>query len=284
MYKFLVKLFGFSIFSFFIFFIIFLIYDSSLKFEKKFDTYYVWGDSQMDQGVNLQMLRNKLGISVMSSAQHGAGIYDFLTFTDRVPENSNVLISCSSTFLLRNKKRDRNESGISFFALKNLLMNHYSFFETKDIFVNNLKIKTPVKVENSLYKVSDSLTIQEKFSDLSKIYYHLPLNNVFDKQNLYLSGIDELKKKNCRIIVVVFPFHSRLKNIEENSNYKIFRDKLHKSISFKLKSPLDTLKLNHSSQMMYDYTHLNSNGANQLTISLVNELKKNKKNSMLIFI
>ena len=68
---------------------------------------------------------------VFTAAQHGAGVYDFLVFTERVPKNAIVVVALSKLVQLRRLKKDRNRSGLSFWALKVLYSNNYSIEELK---------------------------------------------------------------------------------------------------------------------------------------------------------
>ena len=99
---------------------------------------FIWGDSQMYRGVDLDTLKSKTDRMIFSSARVGAGMYDFLVFTELVPHSSDVLVSVSIPAQIRQKKDDRNTSGLSLFALELLFSNRYKLIEIKDIIKKNL--------------------------------------------------------------------------------------------------------------------------------------------------
>ena len=49
------------------------------------NTLFIWGDSQTYQGLDLDVLKSNTDRAILSSAVHGAGVYDFLIFTELVP-------------------------------------------------------------------------------------------------------------------------------------------------------------------------------------------------------
>ena len=103
---------------------------------------FIWGDSQIYQGLDLEILKNETNRLVFSSAHHGSGVYDFIIFTEMVPESSDVLIAISKPVQVRSKKLDSNRSGISYSALRLLFKNNYSLQELLMIIRKNL-FKTP---------------------------------------------------------------------------------------------------------------------------------------------
>ena len=70
---------------------------------KDIDACYLWGDSQIYQGIDISYLNAYGSRKYYSSAQHGAGVYDFLVFTETVPKKSRVIISISHPALIRKK-------------------------------------------------------------------------------------------------------------------------------------------------------------------------------------
>jgi hypothetical protein len=68
------------------------------------DSIYIWGDSLVYQGVDLNALSELANKNIYTSAHHRAGIYDFLVFTEQVKEGSTVIIFFPKLALLRYKK------------------------------------------------------------------------------------------------------------------------------------------------------------------------------------
>ena len=120
----------------FIFFILLIFLYVGIYFEyyrftlpKGSNVCYIWGDSQLCQGLDLSYLNNNCNYNFYSSAEHGSGIYDFLVFTELVPENSHIIISIGRGVLIRGNNFDRNESAININSLLKLYRNKYTLKE-----------------------------------------------------------------------------------------------------------------------------------------------------------
>ena len=70
------------------------------------DVIYMWGDSQLYQGIDLSLFAKQTGKTIYSAAKHGAGVYDFLVFAQRVPKHAHVIISVSKLVQVRRKEMD----------------------------------------------------------------------------------------------------------------------------------------------------------------------------------
>ena len=271
--------FGFFI-SIFIIFISFLLPIIKSNEPKDKNAIYIWGDSQAYQGIDLILLNRKTNRICYSMATHGAGVYDFLIFTEKVPENSQVIMSLSKSAQIREKSTDYNRTGLSISSLYTLYKNNYSCNELYTIFNNN-KLNNFTFCNNSeLYPYNDTIVYREPLSTFIKGYKKVPIY-LLDKQNIYMEGIKKLIAKKCKIIFVDFPFHSILKKIEDKSPIKIKTQNFNKKI-FKLfnKVIIDTIQMSNHKQKMHDLTHLNALGAKEVSRILVNYLngKTNKGN------
>jgi len=182
---------------------------------------YIWGDSQMCQGLDVNYLNGNNKIHYCSTAEHGAGVYDFLVFTELVPFNSNVIISIGRGVLIRGKGMDRNESAINIKALFKLKENNYTLKEIYNICRKNQQPHLFFHGEKyPLFPNEDTLKKIEPIAALEKGYSIKP-NDFIDKQNLYIEGIKTLIRKNCKIIAIDFPFHPLVEDIENKSPYKV---------------------------------------------------------------
>lgn len=243
---------------------------------------FIWGDSQAYQGLNLKILQTQLNRNIHSAAKHGAGIYDFLIFTEKVPDSSEVIISISKPVQLRRKEMDRNKSGLSLFALKALIKNNYSNNEILSIVKKNLKPPKLFSSKSSLYKHSDSITMSEPISLFERVYKEIPLY-LRDKQELYIKGIVDLKYKGCKITFIEFPYHQKLKNIEKNSVVHYETESLKGRISTIFNDfEIDSIYIEKERQIMHDLTHLNEFGASILSSKLSLKLKTNKRTTFYI--
>ncbi|MCR9251488.1 MAG: hypothetical protein NXI20_13750 [bacterium] len=248
-----------------IYVVIYFSFDLFFNSKNANNTLFIWGDSQTYQGIDLNVLSLKTDKKIYTAAKHGAGVYDFLVFADKVPSDSDVLVAISKPAQVRRKEMDNNRSGISLFALKSLLNNNYS---RKEIFQIIKKNRRPTKLflsETNMYKYSDSITFSEPISLFENFYKTVP-HYLNDKQNLYIEGVRKLKSKNCRINLIDFPYHDLLNEIENNSPIKNKTDKFFEQIRTEAKSTrIDSLSLKNRKQVMYDLTHLNGYGAKQVS-------------------
>ena len=60
-------------------------YYNSIDFDE--NRVLIWGDSQTYQGIDLKLFQTFSGKQAVTWAQHGAGVYDFLCFAERVWNN-----------------------------------------------------------------------------------------------------------------------------------------------------------------------------------------------------
>ncbi len=227
---------------------------------------YIWGDSQMCQGIDISYLNAKEKYKFFSSAQHGAGVYDFLVFTELVPVNSTVIISNSRLVLIRPKSRDKNYSIINIPSLLALLRNNYSFRETALIAIKNLELHWHFYDKYSHYTNSDSIKKNPPLSAFEDLYNN-KLEYLGDKENLYVEGLQKLKDKNCKIIALAFPYHSSITEIEKKSLLKADLEKFDTRVGDFFEEE-KTLLLQDSVNIFYDRTHLNERGAQQVSEGL----------------
>ena len=106
---------------------------------------------------------------------------------------------------------------------------------------------------------------------------------LFDKQNIYSEGIKNLKKKKCRINLILFPTHSSLSQIIKSSQISIHTDKFFENmIDLAGCSKVDTLILNDSNQPFHDLIHLNTIGSSKISNFLSTRLEKRNSNAFTI--
>ena len=243
---------------------------------------FVWGDSQTYQGIDIEELSNITKKNVYSSAFHGAGIYDFLLFTERVSTNSEVIVSISKLVQIRRKEKDFNRSGLSFWSLKQLYDNNYSKEEIIAIFKLNLKPKKNIFKTTNLYPYKDSMEVVQDLAHFKSYYQNTPpfLN---DKQSLYLIGVENLINKNCKISFLEFPFHQDLKNIEKQSPAYQKIEALKNDIAFLFSEfQTDTLDINKGKNIFKDLSHLNCKGAKDLSEKLGIKMSKHESTTLYI--
>ncbi len=262
-------------------------YSPKINFLKNNDNpLFVWGDSQTYQGLDLKALSRNTGRLVLSSAQHGSGVYDFIIFTEMVPESSDVLIAISEPVQFRSKKLDLNRSGFSYSALKLLFKNNYSLQELITIIRKNFfKIPNHIFLKcNVNYDNNDVANIDnELFTKIVNIYDNKFKPYTYDKQNLYIEGINILKDKNCTINLIKFPFHKllhdKIKDLPNSDKTDLFFRKI---INITDCFAKDTLYLNNSKNSFFDLTHLNAYGANNVANFIGKRLKVGEPKAFII--
>jgi hypothetical protein len=265
MCKFVIKTLLFVIGIPLLYIVLYLSIDFVFNSKNSNNSLFIWGDSQAYQGIDLRVLESKTNKTVYTAARHGAGVYDFLVFAEKVPSNSDVLVAISKPVQLRRKEMDSNRSGISLFGLKSLLNNNYSGREIIQIIKKNVKPINLFLSNTYMYKYTDSIIFGEPIELFENIYKTIP-SYLKDKQNLYSEGINKLKSKNCRIYLIDFPYHELLNEIENNSPIKSQTDSFFKKIRTEANCiKIDCLNLKTEKQVMHDLTHLNCYGAEQVS-------------------
>lgn len=243
---------------------------------------FIWGDSQTMRGIDLAVLKDKTNKTIYSAARHGAGVYDFLVFVDKVPANSDVLIGISKLVQIRRKEMDRNLSGISLSALKSLQENNYSWDEIFQIIKKNRKQKKLFLTNTNMFEYADSIVIGQPIQRFENLYKSVP-SYLAEKQSLYMEGIKKLKNKNCRINLIDFPYHNLLQGIENDSPIKKHTDAFFEKIQIEADcESLDSLNIKVDKQVMHDLTHLNCYGAEQVSLFIGEKIKKHKRTAFCI--
>lgn len=243
---------------------------------------FIWGDSQAHQGIDLNALRTSTNQEVFTSSIHGAGVYDFLVFAEKVPEESEVIVAISKPAQLRKKSRDRNRSGFSMKALVQLYQHGYTHSEIYSIIKKNLKPARLFQSQTEMYPVKDSISKVPTKKYLSQMF-NQQAEYIFTKQELYLKGIQVLKDKGCKVNLIEFPYHAEIELLEKGSANFVHTENLKSRITEEL-APLevDTIYLNSLDPIMFDYTHLNQKGASLVADELGKILASNSTNQFVI--
>ena len=255
--------------------VVFISMDLFVNRKQSENSIFIWGDFQAYQGFDLELLAKTTNKTIFSAAKHGAGVYDFLVFANKVPKKSTILLSISKPMQLRRKENDYNRSGISLSSLITLKKHNYSFLEIIEILNNNIKqpckslyiSKNPI-----LYNYADSIVFDEPIQLFNDIYKNVP-EYLFNKQDIFLIGLEILKKKNCEIYLIEFPYHPILVDIESQSPIFHLTDRFfNKAILLSNNSSTYILDLDNEKQVMHDLTHLNKHGAELVTNFIADKL------------
>lgn len=233
------------------------------------DAIFVWGDSQMYQGLDIEQLSDSLGQKVYSSACHGAGVYDFLVFVDKVPDSSKVIISFPECALYRNPSHDNNRSGVNVYAMRTLFKSEYGLKEVFEIAKLNHYCKTDIFTSNTpwLYEYADSIILAEPLDGFVRMFSNTD-EYILHKHNAYLKGVESLSKKGCSLCLISFPFDESLECLIQESPCREKSDSLAAYLKKEYCLADMQVTLPSDSLMMHDLSHMNELGARKFTKEL----------------
>jgi len=280
-------LFGKKLFKFLAFIIIthtliYLVLNHINKLHDNSNSIFVFGDSQMVQGLDLVELKKGTGLNVNSAAIHGAGIYDFFVFVNSVPNNSKVILSISKLAQIRPDVNEANNSSLNLKALRSVVLAKQSTASLKNILARNIKLpfKKYYKSTTKSYPNRDSITIKQPL-EIFKNRYSISQKELRLKQKMYLDGVKELIDKGCEITFIEFPYHSTLAELDDKFMFKTDFLKFKKSIS-SLYPNFQTvsIKLPTNVNCMYDYSHLNQYGSNLATKIITKKINQKQFTTM----
>jgi len=237
-------------------------------------TIYIWGDSQIYQGINLKQVSQNGTINVLSAAKHGAGVYDFSVFCSAVPPKSTALVGFSPLVFIRKKENDRNKSGFSFQSIAFLLQNGYSFSEIYSIYNQNLFPKNIFHTRFGVFNNADTIIYKQSialFEELIKASDSYLLN----KAAIYSSNLDILIQKNCKIVIIETPLAIQLDTLLKSTHAYENLEMLKRQVIIKHNLIDTTIYLQTHQNIMYDLTHLNELGNKEITEKLKQLSQKN---------
>ncbi len=230
------------------------------------DCVFVWGDSQMYQGLDVLLLSNRMGKQVLTSAGHGSGIYDFLVSQKSIPNNATCVMAFPECALLRNPMSDNNRTGFEFSILQLLLQAGCPLDECLRIAnLNrpNILYKT-FGISHSMFPYSDSIVYPEPLAGFCDMFTDEKDYFIW-KAEAYHQGISQLFKKHSQIVLIQFPFEKQVEDCAYNSINRHLTDSLKFELINKYNMKHDTIVLHCDSLLMHDLSHLNEVGAHMLT-------------------
>lgn len=268
MNKFLIKI-GIAIVWFF--FLLLGIYAVIHDRTKKANTYakdavFVWGDSQMYQGLNDSMLGKELGKQVLSSARHGSGIYDFLVCEKCIPNNAMCVMAFPECALLRNPSSDNNRTGFELSCLQSLYRAGCSLDEClriANLNRQNIYYKA-FGTCHSMYPYSDKIVYSEPLSGFCGMFAEKKDYFIW-KAKSYEMGLQNLYDKHNQMILVQFPFEQQVEDCACNSINRRLTDSLKFELIERYSMKRDTIVLHSDSLLFHDLSHLNEVGARLVT-------------------
>lgn len=252
------------------------------QYDQKTDAVYVWGDSQMYQGLDILSLSTELQLPILSSARHGSGIYDFLISAECIPSQSTCIIALPECALYRTPDADYNQTGFSFTSIWKLYECGCPFEEYYRIAnLNRNKLYyEPFSTSNQLYEYASKIVCPEPLNGFCEMF-----NKETDfsqwKQKAYKYGLSNLANKKCRLILIQFPFHEQVEECAQGSYNRNMTDNLRKELVAQYRLEVHQVKLESDSLLMHDLSHLNEIGA-RLVTNHVSEIIRSSKNNLFI--
>lgn len=284
MKKFILKIF---IFVVIIFSLLSLIYGIGIylsQHTQKKEAVYIWGDSQMYQGLDLESLSSQIGIPVLSSAEHGNGIYDFLVTIECIPPQSTCIIALPECALYRNPLSDSNRTGLSINALLTLFNSGCPLKECLNMASlnrNNFYYK-PFSTTNTLYEYAPEIIYAEPLEGFCNMFKEASDYSLW-KQRAYLAGLQKLAEKDCRIILVQFPFERQVEECAKESVNRLKTESLVIDLCEMYGMSVYNITLENDSLLMHDLSHLNCVGARLVTSKVATIFDKTENNQLIRF-
>jgi len=280
MKKFILNIATFCIGFIILFLIIYQISDyflNTLLLRTTSDDILIWGDSQIYHGISLDYLREISDKRVFSAARPGAGCYDFLLFSEKVPEKSTVIVSPSQSLQIRAK--DRDQSGLSIKSLYILFKSDYGVKEIFSIINKNLYRRKMFMKDSDLITFSEKIKINEPVSLFEKYFSIVPAY-LSKKQKVIFEGMKNLNEKGCKIIIVEFPYYKMVNPIVDASPNIPFFNEHRRKIMKELGIPkIDEVAITGMKEYMHDLSHLNELGAKKASELIYNYSIKNGEDS-----
>ena len=237
---------------------------------------YVWGDSRMYWGVDIELLEQLTGQYVVCTAQEGASVYDMMVFVNRVPEQSTCIIGYSDCVLFRNHESDYNRSGCDWRALAE--MGWYTDYRMSELYgiakLNTWKPKQLETETHDYFAYADTVVTPEPwegwYAMYTNEYPHFPSKGI-----CYERAIQRLLDKQCKVILLDLPGYPEMERLAgEGTKNRHLSDSLRARIIEEYALPVETITIHSDSLLYYDLSHLNERGAALLTEQLSNHIDK----------
>lgn len=241
--------------------------------EKKYskDTVYVWGDSQICQGLDLSLLSSGLSRQVLSAARHAGSVYDFLVSIEHIPEGSTCIIEFPEMAFFRRLGLDFNRTGLEFRSLWSMVKMDTPVQECIRIFVLNrnhmFSCNSVFSSKQTLYSFATELEYPQPLSRFRAAFNSKTENSDW-RIATYEYGISRLIDKGCRIVFVQFPFENQVEQFAKKSENRMISEEVKKRIVDDLSITIDTIVLPDDSLQMYDLSHLNEVGARHVSLEM----------------
>ena len=257
--------------------------------EKKYsaDIIYVWGDSQISQGLNMSLLSSGLSKQVLSAAKHGGGVYDFLVSIEHIPKGSTCIIEFPELAFIRIPRLDFNRTGLEFRSLWSMIQTNTPFQECVRIFILNrshlFSCNSVFSSDQILYPFAPELEYSQPLDWFCKVF-NIKTENSDWKTETYEYGISKLIDKGCRIVFIQFPFEKQVEQCAKQSVNRILSEGIKNKILEELSIVPDTITLPNDSLQMYDLSHLNEVGTRHVTSEVAKAMQQDTVYNRFFFV
>lgn len=245
---------------------------------------FVWGDSQMYQGLDVSLLGNKLHKPILTSAMHGSGVYDFLISAKNIPENAICIVSFPEHALLRRPTSDYHRTGLELSCIRMMLCSGCPISECLKIFNLNKKnsnCQVFYRGNHDQYPYADTLALPVPLYRYRAMFSEKN-NYTRWKTKAYGKGIRQLSDKGVRMVMIKFPFEKQVEDCAYHSTNRCFTDSYKNALITKYAMKHHTVVLSSDSLLMHDLTHLNGVGARMTTMGIADILLNDTVNNLFV--
>ncbi len=243
---------------------------------------FMYGDSQMYQGIRFTPILDTLGKKGITFAKHGAGVYGFLRFSDFVDDSSTVLVTFSLPMLMRPKSIDNDRYNLSR-DLITLAFKGYSKNDLSTIYHKNGSRPDRIwkETHGTYFGRAENIRVPQSVKSGA---FSKPSPYLDAKMELFELAVNRLRKKGCRIIMIQFPHSADMDQVVHDSpDFKKLENFKARLTGEYLQDHKEIYQVDSEEQTLYDFTHLNKTGSLQVTWKVADFLKEQKGSAFLQF-
>jgi len=243
---------------------------------------FMYGDSQMYQGIKYTPLLDTLEQKGITFSKHGAGVYGFLRFADLVKDSSTVLVTFSIPMLMRPKTIDNNTYNLSS-ELFTLALKGYTPKDLVNVILQNGTRPSRIwkQTHGTYFGRAENIKVPQSVKSGA---FSKPCSYLDAKMKLFEIAMQRLHKKGCRIIMIQFPHSADMdKVVHDSPDFEKLEDFKSTLVDQYLQDYKETHKVDSEEQTLYDFTHLNKTGSLQVTWKVADFLKQKEGSAFLHF-
>jgi len=264
--------------------VFFLNYWSTLEMIEK--RTWIWGDSQMIQGLDPSML--DLDKPPFSVAKHGNGYYDLISFAHRFPAKGDAIVGMGPLYYRYQK--DRSEAGFQLDAMQAFYQANQSnafSVDFKEIVRTNIRYEFSISGLESVRhgRFSNRPDSTKRLKYIGNIFEVIDKNQfegLFEFKDRWMHhAFDELSDKAGRFHIISWPVCQQL----TDSRFSLIQnhyDSNLSSISSDYNMPLDTVYVGVKVDPFHDATHFSTDAVDQVSNQVKEELNEDSTSRILV--